>query len=349
VADGELPSVSVLLPVANGEAWVAAKLQSIAAMDYPAGRVTVLVGDDGSTDATEAIVQEFRRTHPNVQFFSLPKGGKARALNALMEHAQGDILFFTDVRQRLDRNCLRHLVDALSAPGIGGACGELIILDGHTEEEQSVGLYWKLEKWIRRQLSRRGTLLVVTGCLYAVRRSLAGPLPDDALGDDIFMPQWILRKGYRVVFEDRARAYDYPTTMDVEFRRKIRTLAGLYQYIGRHGLGPYPGHFFSYKVSRLLLPWALLAVAAATPFLPFPAAVTVGAAQAAFYAAALLDPAIRNSSPLKRISSPARAFCMLMMASLFSVSVLFRPAESLWKTTSVRAPRTSAEAARRNV
>ncbi len=341
VAAGQEPSVSVLLPVANGEKWVGDKIESILAMDYPRHRLEILVASDGSVDRTEQIVTNYASKFPNIRFFPLPKGGKSRALNSLMPHATGDILFFTDVRQKLSRECLSMLVSNFSDPGTGGVCGELVILDGDTQEEQSVGLYWKLEKWIRRQLSRMGTLLVVTGCLYAVRRELAEPLPENALGDDIFMPQSILRKGYKVVFEERAKAFDYPTAMDVEFQRKVRTLAALYQYLGRHGLGPYPWHFFSYKVSRLLLPWELLVVAATTPFLPAPLALTAGAAQAAFYLAAAADPRIPDGSALKRVSSPARAFCMLMAASLFSVSILFRPAESLWKPTTVRQPRSS--------
>lgn len=331
-------SVSVLLPVANGENWVIPKLQSILAMDYPPHLVEILVASDGSTDGTDRIVSDFAASHPGVRFYPLPKGGKAKALNALAGHARGEILFFTDVRQKLHRDCLKFLVSRFADPGVGGVCGELVILDGDTEEEQSVGLYWKMEKWIRRQLSRMGTLLVVTGCLYAVRQRLADPLPEDALGDDIFMPQSILRKGFRVVFEDRARAYDYPTAMNVEFRRKVRTLAALYQYLGRHGLGPRPLHFFSYKVSRLLLPWALIVIAGTTPFLPDPFAVLAGGAQAVFYLMALLDPYIPGWFPLKRLSSPARAFGMLMAAALFAVSILFRSPESLWKPTAVRVP-----------
>lgn len=340
-SEADLPFVSVLLPVSNGDQWVAAKLDSILSLKYPRHRMEILVASDGSTDNTEAIVSDMACTYGGIRLFRLPRGGKASALNVLMQHASGDIIFFTDVRQKLDPRCLSLLVSRFSDPQVGGVCGELTILDGETEEELSVGLYWKIEKWIRRQLSRNGTLLVVTGCLYAVRRSLAVPLPTDALGDDIFMPQAILRRGYLVVFEDGSRAYDYPTTADVEFRRKVRTLAALYQYIGRHGLGPYPFHFFSYKVTRLLLPWALLAAALSTPFLPSGLILPASSIQAFVYLAALADPLIPERFPLKRISSPARVFCMLMAAAMFSVSILFRPADSLWKPTTVRVPGSS--------
>jgi poly-beta-1,6-N-acetyl-D-glucosamine synthase len=331
-------TVTVLLPVHNGENWIRQKLSSILALDYPGELVQILVISDGSTDGTEAIASEF--ASKGVELLRLPKGGKPAALNAGLKRAMGDVVFFTDVRQKLEPDCLRKLVSCFADPQVGAACGELVILDGFTHEEASIGLYWKIEKWIRRQLSDMGTLLVVTGCVYAIRRDLADPLPPDALGDDIFMPQTILKKGYRVVFESGAKAYDYPTDSSVEFNRKVRTLAGLYQYIRQCGLGPYPFHFFSYKVSRLLLPYALLAVAASTLFLADPLRAVVLIAQFAFYSAALVDPVVRERSPLKRFSSPARAFVVMMIASFYAASVLLRPASELWKTTHVRPAKT---------
>jgi poly-beta-1,6-N-acetyl-D-glucosamine synthase len=327
--------VTVILPVHNGEKWLREKLASILDLDYPREDVQVLVISDGSADATDQIAREFAAR--GVELVRIPKGGKAEALNAGLTHARGDILFFTDVRQRLAPDCLKNLVSCFADSSVGGACGELIIIDGETQEEASVGLYWKVEKWIRRQLSARGTLLVVTGCLYAIRRRLAQPVPPGSLGDDIFMPQAVLRQGYRVVFEESAKAYDYPTTHQIEFRRKIRTLAALYQYIARRGLGPYWFHFLSYKVTRVLLPYALIVIALASFLLPAPFAQIAIALQALFYALAILDGIFPDTFPLKRLSSPARTFCMLMAASLWAVSVFFVPASELWKTTQVQA------------
>lgn len=330
----KLLSVTVLLPVHNGENWIRQKLQSILNLDYPRELMQVVVLSDGSTDRTEELVSSFE----NVELLSLPKGGKAVALNNGMNVARGEVLFFTDVRQRLEPDCLRKLIACFADPKVGGVCGELVILKGDTLEEASVGLYWKLEKWIRKQLSAMGTLLVVTGCLYAIRRKLARPIPAGALGDDIFMPQAILSQGYRVVFEEGAIAYDYPTVMNVEFWRKVRTLAALFQYVGRHGFGRHWFHFFSYKISRLLLPYALLVVAVASVYLPAPVNYIAAFAQVVFYGLALADPWIPEHGIVKRISSPARTFCMLMAASLWAASVVFIPSSRMWKTTQVRVP-----------
>ena len=71
---------------------------------------------------------------------------------------------------------------------VGAASGELVIRDGETLEELSVGLYWKYEKWLRKRESRIDSVMGATGCIYAMRRDLARPLPPGTLVDDMFLP-----------------------------------------------------------------------------------------------------------------------------------------------------------------
>jgi hypothetical protein len=67
------------------------------------------------------------------------------------------------------------------------------------------------------------------------------------------------------------------------------------------------------------------------------AAVPVLTAQTLFYGLAALDPWIHAPGILKRASSVARTFTVLMAASLCAVSIFFRPPASLWKETQVTA------------
>src|SRR5579871_722897 len=99
------PTVSVILAVSNGEGFIRGKLESIRALDYPRERLQIIVALNGCTDSTESIVREFAE----VECVSLAERGKASALNAALAIATGEILFFTDVRQMLDRGALRNL------------------------------------------------------------------------------------------------------------------------------------------------------------------------------------------------------------------------------------------------
>lgn len=331
---GEEPkTVSVILPVHNGERWIGNKLRSIQALDYPKELLEVLVISDGSTDATCEIAASFA----GVRLICLPRGGKARAVNRGIEEARGEILFFTDVRQELDPQSLRRLVSCFADPEVGAASGELIIRTGAHSEQKSVGLYWSYEKWIRRRQSQLDSVMGATGAIYAVRRRLARPLPPDTLLDDVHLPMRIFLQGYRVVFVEDAHAYDDPKALDTEFRRKVRTLAGVYQLLAQIPalLGPSNRmwfHFVSHKVGRLLLPFALLGAFASSFFLPPPWNTWLVAAQAFGFGLAPLDSAVPERSPVKRVSSLARTFVVLMAATLCAAAILFRPAERFWKS-----------------
>jgi biofilm PGA synthesis N-glycosyltransferase PgaC len=339
-------SVTVLLSVFNGEKWIRAKLESILQLDYPRARMEILVVSDGSTDETDAIVAEFQGQ--GVQLLRVPHAGKAEALNAGMARATGEILFFTDVRQRLEPDALHNLVACLGDPQVGGASGHIVFVESGGSGEADVGLYWRFEKWLRDKLTEVDSLLVATGCIYVLRRELARPLPADALIDDAYLPLAAILQGYRFVFERQAIAYDYPTQLEVEFQRKVRTLAGLYQVVGSYPrllnvFTPVGFHFFSYKLGRVLLPYAMLLIAVSSFWLPRGWAEVAIGGQVLLYGLAAVGHWIPAGFALKRLSAVCRTFVMLIAAAFCAASVLFMPASRLWKETRVKtAPETKA-------
>src|SRR5262249_53333127 len=149
--------------------------------------------------------------------------------------------------------------------------------------------------WIRKSLSAIDSVPGATGAVYAMRRKLARPMPANTLLDDVYLPMGAFLAGYRIVLDDSAIAYDYPNSLKSEFRRKVRTLAGVYQLIAMFPalLGPANRmwiHFVSHKLGRLLLPFALLGLLICSFGLPAPLRHAAPFLQAAFYAVAALDP-----------------------------------------------------------
>ena len=207
-----------------------------------------------------------------VRLIEVPRGGKPLALNAGVAAARGDIVVFADARQRFARDAVRELVANFSDPQVGGATGELVLDSEHDATASSVGdgvgLYWRYEKWQRRNESQVRSTLGATGAVYALRRSLWQPLPAETLLDDVLAPMRAVLAGYRVVFDGRAIAYDRTAdSAAVESRRKTRTLAGNYQILAQEPrlwlpvVNPVWFQYLSHKVGRLLVPWALIALA----------------------------------------------------------------------------------------
>jgi len=336
------PTFSILIAVHNGEEFLGRKLESLLALDYPPQLREILVVSDGSTDGTNAIAESFAPC--GVRLLRVPRGGKAAALNAGLAQATGDLLFFTDVRQTLDPHALSHLAANFADPSVGAVTGELRLLDSAAAGEQAdMELYWRFELWARSRHSRIDSIFSATGCIYALRRSLASPLPPDTIADDGAFSLRAFFRGYRVIFDPDALAFDYPVAEGGEFRRRLRTLAGLWQLFVRlpqlfTRADRMRFHFLSYKFGRLVLPWAILVIWGSTFALPdsgWRNFLLVD--ELALVALAVLDRFVPRAFPLKRISSPARTFLAMNAAALLAVLVFFVPPETLWRPTRVEA------------
>lgn len=329
--------VSILLPVHNGDRWLGDKLLSIDELNYPKELLEIIVISSASQDDTVRIAKE--HAGPRLRVIEVEQPGKAKALNAGLAIARGEILFFTDVRQVLAPDSLRALVEHFADPEVGVVSGELVIREGNSYEEASVGLYWKYEKLIRSAQSQIGSLTGATGAIYAMRREIARTFPDGLLLDDVYQPLSAHFQGYRTTWEPGAKAFDYPATLQTEFRRKIRTLAGVYEIMAIFPRLLVPNHrlwlhFVSQKLGRLLLPYALIAILISTFFVPTPLIYLALTAQAVVYGLALVDRAVPEASMLKRLSSPAATFVVLMAAAVASVgAVVFVSPDKLWKPT----------------
>lgn len=336
---GFKPTVSVIMAVHNGAAHIRAKLDVLAAFDYPRDRVQIIVVSDGSTDETDSIVERFEGA--SVTLLKVARGGKAPALNHAIAVASGEILFLTDVRQPLDRLALSHLVANFADPTVGAATGEMKLLPGEDGEHRDMDLYWRYEVLARTRHSEIDSLFTTTGCIYAIRRSLVEPIPADTLTDDATMALRAFFRGYRVIFDPAAVAYDYPAVAGTEFRRRFRTLAGLWQLHARMPAiftrrNRMRFHFLSHKFSRLVLPWALLLFAIASISLPSSRFRTLlVAGEIAFAALAVVNRFVPAGFPLKRLTSPAQTFLVMNAAALAAVAVFLVPAARLWKPTRV--------------
>jgi poly-beta-1,6-N-acetyl-D-glucosamine synthase len=337
---GFTTTVSVVLAVYNGAQFLQRKLENILALDYPADLLDIVVVSDGSTDATVEIAQSF--ANRGVRLFVVPHGGKASALNAAIGRATGDILLFVDVRQTLAPDALKQLVANFADPTVGAVTGELRFMHSQrVGEAADIDLYWRYELWVRQQQSQIDSIFATTGCIYAMRRNLATPIPPDTLCDDAMIPLQILLKGYRVIFDPEAVAFDYGEIEGGEFRRKLRTLAGAWQVWARlpqlfSSKNRMLFHFLPHKLGRLLLPWLLLLGFVAALRMPGgwvrQSLLILGLASVAL---ALLDPLLPRNLFLRKVSSPARSFFVLNLASLLSPAVFFVSPDRLWRPTRI--------------
>lgn len=315
-------SVSVVMIVRNEAAILETKLQNLLAIDYPEQQVEVIVVSDGSTDSSDQILQKFAQ-HPRVQVLSLPQSrGKAAGLNEALALAKGDLVLFTDARQKLEAGALRLLASQFADASVGCASGELMLGNPESGEVvRGMGLYWRIEKTVRELESASGSVVGATGAIYAVRRKLVVPIPAGTILDDVFIPMNVARQGFRVIFVPNAHAWDIADQgPEREFSRKVRTLTGNYQLVQLApwllgSSNPLRMEFFSHKLLRLFAPFALAAALISAAALPGPVYRAALAIQIGFYALSVVAMTRLLKGPLARIADAARTFVVLNSAA----------------------------------
>lgn len=337
------PRVSIAMVVRNEERVLAEKLENLLQLDYPPDQLQIVVVSDGSDDGTEAILGKYRNDPRVRTVLKKTPAGKARGLNDAMRITDGQILVFTDARQKIEAQAIRRLVENFDDPQVGAVSGELMLGDPPLGETgQGMGLYWRLEKKIRELESASGSVVGATGALYAVRRELAVEIPSGAILDDVYIPMHVVEQGARVLFDDRARAWDIPDLgAEREFRRKVRTLTGNYQLLHLapwllSRRNPIRFEFISHKLMRLLAPVFLLGLLLASGLLPGSVFRILFWGQIVFYLSSLISYLRYDLGPISRVCDVAYTFVTLNAAAVVAFSNYVTGNMQVWGASSVR-------------
>jgi cellulose synthase/poly-beta-1,6-N-acetylglucosamine synthase-like glycosyltransferase len=230
-----LPPVSVLVPAFNEAVGIESAVRSLAASDYP--ELEIVVIDDGSTDGTGDIVEALAL--PGVRVVRQANAGKAAALQTGTRLASHDILVMLDGDTVFEPDTIRHLVQPLRDPLVGA-------VSGNTKVGNRRGLLgrWQHLEYVsgfnldRRLMDLLRCITTVPGAAGAFRRQAldaAGGMSTDTLAEDTDITMAVLRAGYEVVHEERARAWtEAPSSINDLWRQRYRWGYGTLQCIWKH-------------------------------------------------------------------------------------------------------------------
>ena len=233
---GEL-SVSVLIPAFNEAKVIAASVRQILASTHR--KVRIIVIDDGSTDGTSDVVRASFAGDQRVSLVTTQNGGKARAINFGLAHADGDIIVVLDADTQFEPQTISRLVRWFADPTVGAVAG-----NAKVGNRLNMLTRWQALEYVtaqnleRRALATLGCITVVPGAVGAWRREAIvklGGFPSNTLAEDQDLTIMVQRAGYKALFDQQAIAWtEAPDTMDGLAKQRFRWAFGTLQCLWKH-------------------------------------------------------------------------------------------------------------------
>ncbi|MBZ5722502.1 MAG: glycosyltransferase [Acidobacteriia bacterium] len=240
-AEAYRPEVAVLVPAYNEEKVIERTIRAVLGSNYPNLRVIVI--DDGSTDRTlEAARRAFTREQASGQVLILtkPNSGKADALSFGLEHLHDEEIFVgIDADTIIAPDAIARMVPHFLNPKVGAVAG-----NAKVGNRVNLWTRWQALEYItsqnfeRRALNTLGAVSVVPGAIGAWRTAAvreAGGYHTDTVAEDADLTMALLRRGYRVEYEDLALAFtEAPVNANGLMRQRFRWSFGILQAVWKH-------------------------------------------------------------------------------------------------------------------
>ncbi len=320
-----LPTVTLLVAAYNEEKVIEEKIQNALSLDYPKDKLKIMIASDGSTDQTNAIIQEYERDGILLHKYE-PRRGKVSVLNRTIPVIESEITVLSDANTMYDPLAIKKLAENFADTSVGAVSGDVILENDDLYLGKSEGAYYRYERYLQEKETEVGCMVGVDGAMYAIRTQLFDAPSDNIILDDFVISMNIARQGYRVVYEPEAIAFESgSTTTKNEFKRKVRVIAGAIQAMKQgEGLPRFLNQpcfsmqFLFHKVMRWFVPIDLIVIFISNMTLlnePFYQIAFV--LQVIFYLIAIF--AIFSNIEAKGLISIPFYFCMVNLAALLGI------------------------------
>ncbi|MHC3473760.1 bifunctional polysaccharide deacetylase/glycosyltransferase family 2 protein [Streptomyces sp. 7R007] len=230
--------VSVIVPAYNEKECIANTLGSLAQSTHP---IEIIVVDDGSTDGTSEIARNaaMELGMTNVRVIRQENAGKPAALNNGVRSASHDIVVMMDGDTVFEPDTVRQLVQPFADPEVGAVAGNAKVGNRNT----IIGAWQHIEYVMGFNLDRRMYDLLrcmptIPGAIGAFRREAVlqvGGMSEDTLAEDTDITIAMHRAGWRVVYQEHARAWtEAPGSLKQLWSQRYRWSYGTMQALWKH-------------------------------------------------------------------------------------------------------------------
>ena len=241
----EFPAVSVLIPAHNEGIVIRDTLSSMVGLEYAKDSIEVFVINDGSTDDTADIVEEYSRQYPWIKLLNVPKEiarrGKSNALNYALQRTRHGLIAVYDADNSPEPQSLKILTAGLIGDyNIAATVGKVRTIN---KEKNILTKFINIEFISHQWIAQAGRwqlhgITMLPGTNFVVRKEVLNQLGGwdvRSLTEDTEISLRILDKGYKIWYLPTAVTWEQePQEWTVWYRQRTRWVQGNYYIIWKY-------------------------------------------------------------------------------------------------------------------
>jgi len=246
------PEVSIIIPCYNEENNIEKCLKSIYESDYPLEKTEVIVVDDGSTDKTIEVLNNYKQKHLDLKIIKGKHKGKSEALNLGIKNAKYNIICTIDADTNIDKITLKKLVQPFTDKKVGATNGSCIARNNNSLLSMFQNIEYHYNNLIRKSFSvlfNNGIWFY--GAFACYRKDIlekVGYFKKDSMTEDADIALEIYAAGYKTINVHDAFGYVLvPSTFKTFIKQRTRWWMGVLQALKKNK------HLFSRKSSPSIL------------------------------------------------------------------------------------------------
>lgn len=264
------PTVTVIVPGFNEEKTIAKTVNSLLSLDYPKEKLSIFLVDDGSTDSTWSVMQQFKE-NPMITLLQKENGGKHTALNLAIKNSSSEIVGCLDADSFVDRNALKRIVLRFENKNVQAVTPAIQINNPRNGIELIQSAEYMFSAFIRKVFSFLGSIYITPGPFSFFRREVfekIGPYRKAHNTEDLEIALRLQLNHFRI--DNAHDAYVYttaPKTIRALYKQRVRWTHGFLE-----NAKDYRSLFFSRShgnLSLFILPTVTISIFTAIYFTGF--------------------------------------------------------------------------------
>lgn len=224
-----LPSVCIIVPCFNEAQTVRGTINSLLALNYPRDLLSVIVVNDGSTDATAEVLTEYAN-NTQVQVLHKENGGKYSAMNLALTHTSAHVIGCLDADSFVDPESLRASISKLQATGATAVTPAIVAHQPDNWLRFIQQAEYALSVFMRKALAATDAVFITPGPFSLFKRDVIVALGGwrHAHGtEDMDIAMRLQEQGHRIVNAPKSRVFTKtPSTLYALYKQRVRWTYG---------------------------------------------------------------------------------------------------------------------------